>query len=98
MCARSQRLLCAGCKKKNKGLMIAERTMFRLARQSKFLFLAIFFAAVSMGFAQQAQQKNEKGPVELPGKQWFAAYCASCHGEDARDTVPQRRRRIHQLI
>lgn len=88
MCARSQRLLCAGCKKKNKGLMIAERTMFRLARQSKFLFLAIFFAAVSMGFAQQAQQKNEKGPVELPGKQWFAAYCASCHGEDAKGHGP----------
>jgi mono/diheme cytochrome c family protein len=68
--------------------MIVETKMFRLPRQSKFLFVAIFFFAVSMGFAQQPQQKNEKGPAELPGKQWFHAYCASCHGEDAKGHDP----------
>jgi len=62
--------------------------MFRLVRQSKFLLVAIFFAAVSMGFGQQTEQKNGKGPDELPGKQWFIAYCAPCHGEDAKGHGP----------
>lgn len=69
-------------------LVLAETTVFRLTRHSKLLFVALLCAAVSAGFAQQTQQKNEKGPAALPGKQWFVAYCAPCHGEDARGHGP----------
>lgn len=57
--------------------------MLRLLRLGWFLAV-LFLAAVPRGLAQQTQMKNEKGPGELPGKQWFVAYCAQCHGEDAK--------------
>lgn len=57
--------------------------MLRLVRPSSLL-AALFLAAVSIASAQSTPQQNGKGSVDLAGKQWFIAYCAPCHGEDAK--------------
>lgn len=57
--------------------------MFRLA------FLAVLaLAFASMGMAQK-QQQIERATLE--GKEWFRAYCASCHGDDAKGNGPVAR-------
>lgn len=62
--------------------------MFRWAGLGTVLSMVTLFAAVSLGFARQNQQKIEKARVELPGKQWYFSYCASCHGDDAKGHGP----------
>jgi mono/diheme cytochrome c family protein len=60
--------------------------MFRLAGRNGLLLVALFFAVVSVGTPQQNQPKAAKAPVE--GKEWFRAYCAPCHGVDAKGHGP----------
>lgn len=45
-------------------------------------------AAVLMSQQNPVASKNSKAPVELSGKEMFKAYCASCHGEDAKGHGP----------
>lgn len=61
--------------------------MFRFAGCYGLLLGALLFVT-SVGTAQQNQQKVEKKPTELPGKQWYSSYCASCHGDDAKGHGP----------
>jgi mono/diheme cytochrome c family protein len=52
--------------------------------KAKGLVLAIAcLALVSPGNAQN-KPKAEQAGKEESGKQWFMAYCASCHGDDAK--------------
>jgi mono/diheme cytochrome c family protein len=60
--------------------------MFRLARRNMLLLLTPVFAFVLVGATQQRQPKTEKAPVEA--KEWFRAYCAPCHGADAKGHGP----------
>jgi mono/diheme cytochrome c family protein len=60
--------------------------MFRLATHSVPFLVVLFLCFVSIGMAQQRKQKIERAPVE--GKEWFRAYCASCHGDDAKGNGP----------
>jgi mono/diheme cytochrome c family protein len=45
-------------------------------------------AAVLMSQQKPAASKDGKAPIELSGKEMFKAYCASCHGEDAKGHGP----------
>jgi mono/diheme cytochrome c family protein len=45
-------------------------------------------AAVLMSQQKPAPLKPGSAPVELSGKEMFKAYCASCHGEDAKGHGP----------
>jgi mono/diheme cytochrome c family protein len=45
-------------------------------------------AAVLMSQQKPTGSKDGKAPVELSGKEMFKAYCASCHGEDAKGHGP----------
>ena len=67
-------------------MRLARSTMLRLLSYDGLRFAALFLAAVSVGMAQQSQQKVDKGSVE--GKEWFGSYCSSCHGEDAKGHGP----------
>ncbi len=44
--------------------------------------------AVLMSQQKPAPSKSGNAPVELSGKEMFKAYCASCHGEDAKGHGP----------
>ena len=58
------------------------------------LGLALSFAIIASGatllMSQQrpAESRSSSVAVELTGKEMFKAYCASCHGEDARGQGP----------
>jgi len=45
-------------------------------------------AATLMSQQKPAPSKPNNAPVELSGKDMFKAYCASCHGEDAKGHGP----------
>ena len=45
-------------------------------------------ALVLMSQEKPATSKAALAPVELSGKEMFKAYCASCHGEDAKGHGP----------
>lgn len=45
-------------------------------------------AAVLMSQQKPVISKDGKAPIELSGKDMFKAYCASCHGEDAKGHGP----------
>lgn len=45
-------------------------------------------AVVLMSQQKPTPSKTDNGPVELSGKDMFKAYCASCHGEDAKGHGP----------
>jgi mono/diheme cytochrome c family protein len=59
--------------------------MLGLAARNAPLFLAFVLAFVLLGVAQQKQPKPEKS---IDAKEWFRAYCAPCHGIDAKGHGP----------
>ncbi len=67
-------------------MRLPRSTTFRLTGYHGLRFAVLFFAAVSVGMAQENQRKADKGSVE--GKEWFRSYCSSCHGEDAKGHGP----------
>jgi mono/diheme cytochrome c family protein len=60
--------------------------MLRLFRRNGLFLVCLVLVAVSEGIAGEAQQKAER--TQLEGKEWFRAYCSSCHGEDAKGHGP----------
>jgi len=63
--------------------------MFRLAAHNALFLAALVLAFTSTGIAQQKDEKRER--ISAEGKEWFRAYCASCHGEDAKGSGPVAR-------
>jgi mono/diheme cytochrome c family protein len=60
--------------------------MLNLATRS-IVLSAAFLSLTTTGLLSQqqpAKPKASNAPVELSGKEMFKAYCASCHGEDAK--------------
>jgi len=63
--------------------------MFRRLRNCALsVVLLVFGAKVLMSQQKPAQSQSAAAPVELTGKEMFKAYCASCHGEDAKGHGP----------
>lgn len=52
-----------------------------------FSVLLLIFGTPSL-WGQQSPPAKAGAPVELSGKEMFKAYCASCHGEDAKGNGP----------
>jgi mono/diheme cytochrome c family protein len=63
--------------------------MFRFSLHKAAFLTVLVLGFVSVGMAQQKEQQRERAFVE--GKEWFRAYCAACHGEDARGNGPVAR-------
>jgi mono/diheme cytochrome c family protein len=64
--------------------------MFSPAKLGLALSLALFACGATLLMGQQKPAASQPGnaPVELTGREMFRAYCASCHGEDARGHGP----------
>jgi mono/diheme cytochrome c family protein len=64
--------------------------MFNPVTRPIVLITVLLFAGAAALMSQQkpASSKADKAPVELSGPEMFKAYCASCHGEDAKGHGP----------
>jgi len=64
--------------------------MFTQVMRTFLLATVLLFAGAAVLMSQQkpASSKAENTPVERSGKEMFKAYCASCHGEDAKGHGP----------
>ena len=54
------------------------------------LSIVLLASSANLLLSQQKPAPSQAGnaPVELTGREMFKAYCASCHGEDARGHGP----------
>ena len=62
-----------------------------MRRCAQLLLVTVLLSAgggVVMSQQKPSPSKSAKAPVELPGKEMFKEYCASCHGEDAKGHGP----------
>jgi len=66
--------------------------MKSIARRAVVLSLALLFSTGALTMAQQSQTTIEKGPIQKmsapSGGDLFNAYCAVCHGKDAKGNGP----------
>jgi mono/diheme cytochrome c family protein len=67
--------------------------MVRQILRAFAVLLGVLLIAVSLGFAQEKQDKTvKKAPIEptspASGEEMFKAYCAVCHGKDGKGTGP----------
>ena len=55
----------------------------------KLILIGLFLCVGNMAFAQDKQDKQEQIEQKSPlsGAHMFKAYCAACHGKDARGAV-----------
>lgn len=64
--------------------------MFHAVVRTIVLVTVLLSAGAAVLMSQQKPSRSKPGnaPVELSGKEMFKAYCASCHGEDAKGHGP----------
>ncbi|MGB8476919.1 MAG: cytochrome c [Candidatus Acidiferrum sp.] len=66
--------------------------MIHKATGSLFLLLPLCFSAAFLTTAQDKQKTLQRAPIKqtspASGKEMFKAYCAACHGADAKGDGP----------
>ena len=64
--------------------------MFNRAMRTVLFVVLLLSAGAAVVKSQQkpSPSKPDNAPVALSGKEMFKAYCASCHGEDAKGHGP----------